>query len=380
MRRVCKVCQTEKEIEEFGSSIAKSNGKRYYRHECNGCISKQGMEKRGARGLKSRRFTAEEDRTLREQYPANGGKFCAELLGRSVSMVRARVIRLGIKVDPSSAKARLGEAIRERHRQKPWDQYNVNPARFTIVDSPEAAYILGLLWADGYVISNQDRGEVRLSLVKEDADEVAPTFLKTGQWRLHERQPTDKRSQTVRRLTGWIETHNRPLADYLLSKDYGAKGHVSADKILETIPAHLRHYWFRGLFDGDGSLYLNPDGKHVAFGISSSFEQDWSYLAALFDSWGDDHYRVHRKVVHEKSRFSKFDVVRRASILKFCEYIYQSYEQDKIGLTRKWGKYMKLIELDKRLTESRSRYHIGRLNLGIERLQRGKHVTAPKIA
>ena len=46
---------------------------------------------------------------------------------------------------------------------------------------------------------------------------------------------------------------------------------------MNTIPDNLKHYWWRGYFDGDGSI--RKDGKRLE--ISSGIKQDWSFISKL---------------------------------------------------------------------------------------------------
>lgn len=58
----------------------------------------------------------------------------------------------------------------------------VDPAQFITAITPESSYLLGLLWADGYLNRTKTGFCIRLKLVEDDGLEIAPVFAKTGHW------------------------------------------------------------------------------------------------------------------------------------------------------------------------------------------------------
>lgn len=219
--------------------------------------------------------------------------------------------------------------------------FSVDPDQFFSAKTPEAAYVLGLLWADGYVLHKSNDGRIRnrvsISNQREDFDIFAKTLQKTGRWNIGYRKLKQRKEQ------GTAEISNRPLVEFLMAHDYRSKSTDSACKILSTIPAHLKHYWFRGLFDGDGCIYFNPSGLHIKISIASSVGQDWKYLIDLFENvLNETSFRVNRTRT-KSGNYSKFEVTKRSTILAFLNYIYNGYTEDKMGLPRKYEKYLAVI-------------------------------------
>jgi hypothetical protein len=75
--------------------------------------------------------------------------------------------------------------------------------------------------------------------------------------------------------------------------------------------------------------------------ISSSYNQDWIYVETLFNELNIK-YSI-KKIKREKSSYSIIRITNKKGIKNFGDYIYENYEIDKIGLSRKYEKYQQII-------------------------------------
>ncbi len=295
-------------------------------------------------------YTKSQEDFLIRFYPMNGLDFCSDKLSIPRCLLKSKVQRMGLKL----TKEKRGEIIRLNKPTKPLTEYSVEPTQFYAANTPEVAYILGLLWADGYVLHKSKNGKLRnrVSITNqiEDFDIFSNILNKVGKWNITYRKQKNRKEQ------GTAEISNRPLVEFLMLNDYTSKSTASACKILSTIPNHLKCYWFRGLFDGDGCIYFNPSGLHINVTISSSHDQNWKYVENLFsDMLHDSHYTIKRTVRGNGNGYSKIEITKRSTILNFLNYIYQNYDNDKIGLPRKYEKYLKVIEREKHCALKKSK-------------------------
>lgn len=198
--------------------------------------------------------------------------------------------------------------------------------------TPESAYLLGFIWADGYLIRN----EIRVECVKTDIDTLFPVFNKTGVWNQYDRTRPNRKPQSN------LYTANTQIYEFLQSCDYKAKTNKSADVILNKIPKNLHHYWFRGLFDGDGCWYINTKNKAYQASIAGGYEQDWSYLENKLKELNIK-FSLQRRELKVGSKMSVIRLTSRTACRQFGEYIYKNYEDDNIGLSRKKEKWNKII-------------------------------------
>jgi hypothetical protein len=219
------------------------------------------------------------------------------------------------------------------------DQYKVNPLQFITIQTPEAAYILGLLWADGYI--RRDGCSITLLITNKTASEINWIFNKTGEWIFYFRKKTQESWQDMCE----IRTGNNYLWWHLYDLDYYAKSKVSADKVLSIIPNHLKQYWFRGLVDGDG-CFDSTNRKH-RFSICGTYDQDWSYFIDILKNL-NVRYRIEKtsrlnKNSGNMNNYSKIHIEHLESLSVFGKYIYKDREKDQMGLLYKYTKW-KIIE------------------------------------
>lgn len=265
---------------------------------------------------------------LRENYHL-GSKFCSEKLGRTRGATATKIEKLGFRLTKEQ-----DSLIKCNSRH-----VNIDPNQFYDIKTPELAYFLGFFWADGTILS----GDYLISLIinSSDAEVLKETFYKIGKWPtasyIRKRNNKDCYSTSFR-------VGNKLIWTFLKDHDYHIKSGASADKILSKIPDHLKHYWWRGFFDGDG--YWDDNGLIASF--TSGAYQDWSFAEKLCNDLSVS-FDIFRK------RYSKDDkiignsaiIMKKApNLVKFGQYIYQNYENDKVGLYRKYKNYLLSLKKD----------------------------------
>lgn len=275
-------------------------------------------------------FNKEQCDFIIKNYPNMGAEYCANALNIPLKLVKSKINKLRsiyhFKLSPEMLSKRMSET---RHI-KAMEEYSVNPSQFLNIETKEVAYLLGLIWADGYVYKQK----IAVEMVKEDLEQLKSVFESVGKWSICYRTRKNRKPQMC------ISTSNRILTSFLMGNDYISKGSSSADKILSRIPDKLKHYWFRGLIDGDGCFYMNKKNSSYQFSISSSYNQDWSFLENLFASLGIRYNPL--KKIEKTGKSSYLRVTTRSHIKILGEYIYQNF--DNMGLRRKYEKFKSICD------------------------------------
>jgi hypothetical protein len=199
---------------------------------------------------------------------------------------------------------------------------------FLDVRKPFIAYILGYWWADGHV--RKKSSQIHFTIAKRDFDEIADFYRTQLESNYSLRPRTNPKHSLI------IDCHmtNRNLSNFLKAHDYTVKSGASADKILTHIPEHLRHYWWRGYFDGDGCITLKtPLDGEASF--AAGYHQDWTFLEQLSKDLGIGMPLISRR--HRRTGGSSEAIFQaNKAVLALDRYIYQG---DTFGLSRKREKF-----------------------------------------
>lgn len=282
------------------------------------------------------RYTHDEEAFIRVNYPTLGSHYCAKHLNRSVFCIQQKAKRLGIILTKAQKRA-----LHVKARERSSDWYDINPDQFTDIQKPEAAYLLGYVWADGHIAIRKERDGTlayvwSLTIVRDDYVDIADTINRLGKWRIYQRT---SRLRAPRPVT-CIATGNKPLVTFLVANDYHIKSMVAPTKILSRIPAHLKHYWWRGYMDGDGCFSYTPSRSQCSMCFAGSYGQDWSAHMAVTKALGIDMCIRQYRTKRGDSSSCLCQNLRCAD--KWGAYIYQGYDIDHIGLTRKYAKWLSI--------------------------------------
>ncbi len=278
-----------------------------------------------------------EKQFILDNYSNIGCLECSKILGINKNTIYAFAYNNKLKVDKEAIKI-----IASKRSVKNWENhnfedkdYNVSTDFFKTCNTPEAAYILGLLWADGTVYKNNYQNRIAIECLESDMNIWIPYFKKTGNWSIFKRKGRISSKGMIS-----LNTNNKQLVDFLLENDYGNKSIASPDKILKLIPYELKHYFFRGWIDGDGCFYFNKKNSIRQFYLSGAFEQNWDAAEYLFNSMNIK-YSICR--VTNKTSYSCIRVTNKKGIEKIGEYVYNNFKFDNIGLDRKFDKLQEII-------------------------------------
>lgn len=270
---------------------------------------------------------AEEILFLEENYK-NGIDFCAKALKRD-----HKIVRKYVKKNLGYSKADMLRVMSENRRYDD-DKTRLKYDTFLDFTRPEVVYFHGFFWADGCA-TDKDWG-FKFCIVEEDFLNIKENVIdKIGDWSVYKRL----REEDGFKNAICISANHWQIKTFMREHNYHMKSHVGADKILSKIPDHLKHYWWRGYFDGDGcvSCYIRP-----SVSIASTYDYDWGFAQSLFNKLGITGSGI-RKVTTELGQSSSIVLSSKGDCKLFLDYIYQNRETDQIGLGRKYIRYKNFL-------------------------------------
>lgn len=291
------------------------------------------------------RWTQKETQFLIDNYPLNGGVWCAKQLNIPYNLIVSKKTLLNLKITKEKKlEIQKENGIKNRHI-KPPEKYKVNHLQFTENFTPTSVYFLGLFFADGNISTNHYRHSICLTLIKEDAVNIYNKILLTGKWNINHRQrknTIDKNTGKIvkRKPSSVIYTSNKYLTSFLLKHNFGPHNYNSACSILEIIPENIHSYFLLGLIDGDGCFYINKNNNSYQFSIAGHYDQDWTFVEKIFNKL-NIRYKIIRRL-HKRSKSSIIRITNRDGIKKLGEYIYNNLSY--LGLQRKKDKYLQIIK------------------------------------
>lgn len=284
-----------------------------------------------------KKWTENDFNFLKDNYPIQGVDYCSKELNRTKRSIQTMTNKLNLKLI-EEVKIKI---LKNSHIKK-FDDYKINPAQFLKIETPEIAYLLGLIWADGSICKKTYR--ITLEIIKDDLDTIINNLYKIGNWDVYERDRNNWKTQKQ------ISTSNYHLHSFMIENDYLIKSIASPDKILSKIPNKLQHYFFRGWIDGDGRFQDN-NGNYY-FCITGDKFQNWNACEEIF-KYLKIKYSI-EKNKNKKGESSVIKITNKKDITKLGDYIYQNYEFDQLGFPRKYEIYKSIREkslVDRFLTD-----------------------------
>lgn len=134
-------------------------------------------------------------------------------------------------------------------------KYNIDEKYFDNIDTQDKSYILGFLYADGYIGGKNKI--ITMSLNENDKEILDKINKSIGSNRsLYYKKPQKNRYSNIGSYS--LNLQNIYMYNTFFEKDY-----LNRNK-LPKIPHSLMHHFIRGLFDGDGciSLYVHNMDKY----------------------------------------------------------------------------------------------------------------------
>ena len=221
-----------------------------------------------------------------------------------------------IKLFPNRIKAektiirilkKQGVSIRPRGLYSPIENENF----FEKIDTERKAYILGLLLTDGYIIEPSTKKKAShcwgLEIKEEDKYLLDEILSEIGK---------DASPNKGHKNTFYITVRSNKMCSDLAK--YGiVPRKTNTVQFPQNIDVHLVPHLIRGIFDGDGTVYINAK-KQCVFGFYGNNQMLYELREILHQDIG-----LKKLKITDKGTVSQITFGARESVKKFHDYIYK---------------------------------------------------------
>lgn len=215
-------------------------------------------------------------------------------------------------------------------------KYKLNETYFDNIDTPNKAYILGFLYADGN--NCMTKQTIRIGLQEEDKQILEDMRKEIGSENpLVFQDNSNKHTFGYNYKNMWIlNMYSKHMCETL--KSHGMIPNKSLKVKFPDIDKSLYSHFIRGVFDGDGCIH-NAKGKtrHLC-SIVGTYDL-CNFLKKLFETMNIQSHV--REASNHNGITAVLEIWKTESVIKFLDYIYQDAE---MFLDRKYKRYLSCIE------------------------------------
>ena len=204
---------------------------------------------------------------------------------------------------------------------------------FETIDTEEKAYWLGFMYADGYIVNNENRygeDDFGLTLAEDSIDSIEK--FKASIKATNPIRYDDSKGIGQRQVK--LVCRSQKTVNDLIDKGV-LKGKSLILKPPTKVPEELIKHFIRGFFDGDGSLMKNVKDDYTSYGINFTTTYEMAKWLQEILQCGN--------IFPDKRREATwyFSVGGNQQVLKICNYLYDGAS---IWMDRKYNRYKELLE------------------------------------
>jgi hypothetical protein len=258
----------------------------------------------------NKKYSVEEVEFIKDNYGRISVKRMAEELGRSYCSVQTKIYKLGLGVNGRIYSPNVNMSFFEN-----WSQELAYVVGFL-------AYVVGFFLADGHMADHSKTSSYSVCFSVKDKD-IIEKIAKVCKYK-----------NTVKKyIRGTIIMYSIDISGKLIWKFFENLGFTHnktfTTRIPKQIPPKLMSHFIRGVFDGDGSVWLNDNAyPQVNIVGSKLFIDDVSKIGVEYSSIAS-HYRSF--IIYYNGQ----------KAIDFLNYI---YKDSTMHMDRKYKRYLKALK------------------------------------
>lgn len=261
-------------------------------------------------------FTDKDISYMKTHYLDMSYKEIAEHLGFTERQIRGKINNMGLT------------KLRE-----------INDNYFHEIDNPLKAYFLGFIYADGYLIFNEETRTYELGIEIQLQDKYILEKLNNelgGQNIIYIKKGKEKiikNNVCCSHDSAIIRIYSKKIVTDLIS--HGIEPNKTQKDIYPQIEDKYFFDWLRGYIDGDGCYYISS--KHLlSINITSASKFVLQYLQSRLYS-----YNIETHIYSEQERKHRLYCFKKEEVHKLLNHLYPSTQV--FCLSRKYNKIISFI-------------------------------------
>jgi hypothetical protein len=232
-------------------------------------------------------------------------------------------------------------------RARSFNKISLNVSYFDNIDTPEKAYWLGFLFADGCI------NKRKVTLALKDADPVIQFQKAIGsKHKIGIYHIFDKRTNRIYKRIS-IQVTSEKFANILIKK-FGLGSANYKNYKFPDIPEKLYSHFLRGVFDGDG--HISKDKKRAKVVIVISDKMCKFVQKLLKEKFDINPTKLQKLTDNKNYKISILSIANKS--IDFLNWIYK----DSIPETRLDRKYTRYIEFKKYAESKIGIYNLAKYN------------------
>lgn len=234
--------------------------------------------------------------------------------------------------------------LKTRSRSKSIRKYDICETYFDSIDTPNKAYILGFLYADGCHVTNKDT--VTLALQEGDRK-----ILEDIKQEIQTNKPLQYVQPKTSELCNSKGQYKLSITNKHMAQALEQAGLVPRKSLVLTFPTwldkELYSHFIRGYLDGDGCIYLNTSTLRCRVSFISAYNFCNTVTEILMDVLGIKSHLRHTR--NASDTCYTVEINKTTDIYKFLDWIYDGAD---LYLERKYQKYQQFLKMFNNINNS----------------------------
>ncbi len=212
-------------------------------------------------------------------------------------------------------------------------KHRANDAFFSVIDTEEKAYLLGFLYADGY-LANDGRMGCRLTIDDIEIIKLIQKYIAVNSPIEYTNNQNIKRRPQVS-----IRWKSEQMYQDLINLGFCVDKTHTDSKVFKLIPEELKKHFLRGYCDGDGNVRFSLVKNKKWYKCAITFSNGSKQILSDIQDWLYNNYKCTGILYNHNTYF----ILSYEKVLEAVIIAKTLYTDAKIYFTRKYNNAISMV-------------------------------------